>query len=196
MPRHRERGPKQYQYTVETIAAAAGLVVSTVHQHTSPSMIRGGSGVDPSDIQRVASYIQRYKAARSRPLAPDEFLERIWAMCPADPALARLRWEARWPAFQPFGCAERGCLSVVFEIGFCGGHGGSTRPAMAMDHSGYFQMLTETGYRPFHRLIAGEPPGLDVHHLDDNKWNNRPANLRAMTHKEHFGLHRSAAVDS
>jgi hypothetical protein len=35
-----------------------------------------------------------------------------------------------------------------------------------------------------HRFIMGEPPGMDVHHVDNNGLNCRRSNLEICTHKE------------
>lgn len=40
-----------------------------------------------------------------------------------------------------------------------------------------------------HRLVAGAPEGMDVHHLDGDRTNNDPLNLTIMSHAEHRRLH-------
>lgn len=62
---------------------------------------------------------------------------------------------------------------------------------------------SSTGYRKYygrheHRVVAeqmlGRPlkPGEIVHHIDGNKRNNDPSNLRVMTQSEHIKLHLAA----
>jgi hypothetical protein len=65
-----------------------------------------------------------------------------------------------------------------------------------------FDAIKENTYRKFygrheHRIIAeqmlGRPleRGEIVHHIDGDKHNNNPANLKVMTQSEHMKLHKS-----
>ena len=50
------------------------------------------------------------------------------------------------------------------------------------------------GKRDEHRVVFEErhgpiPPGYDVHHKDENKWNNDPGNLEALPKTHHRRLH-------
>jgi hypothetical protein len=51
------------------------------------------------------------------------------------------------------------------------------------------------GFSPVHRDVAsqkiGRPIGEDevVHHIDGNKQNNKPKNLKVMTKQEHYEIH-------
>jgi hypothetical protein len=45
-----------------------------------------------------------------------------------------------------------------------------------------------------HRVVAGAPDGMHVHHLDGNVTNNDPANLSTLTHSEHSKLHMKRVV--
>lgn len=46
-------------------------------------------------------------------------------------------------------------------------------------------------YKPTHRLVAGDPEGMVVHHKDHNRTNNIPSNLEIMTDVEHNAIHCS-----
>lgn len=181
LPRHRERGPKRFEYTVETIAAAAGLALSYVRGYRSRVF---------ESLSEVVEFVQHHAQRRSRVLTDAEAAERLFP----DPYLRShyaARWERRWPRFQPYGCASVGCSEVIFQPGFCYVHGGSKKPAVRLSglDGGYFQVLVGPIYKPLHRLVMGEPAGLDVHHLDENRWNNHPSNLAAVSHGEHFRSH-------
>lgn len=41
-----------------------------------------------------------------------------------------------------------------------------------------------------HRLVMGLPDGMVVHHINENKLDNRPENLQIMTRTDHIILHR------
>lgn len=67
----------------------------------------------------------------------------------------------------------------------------------AVNGNGYYEN-TNTGtklhrfvYEQFHGPI---PPGFQVHHKDDNKVNNDPENLEAMSASAHTILHNSTGV--
>jgi hypothetical protein len=195
MPNHRERGPKEYVYTVESVAAAAGRAVTTVRQDSGPRLAKSPKGVEMSDLLSVARYVQRHAVAGSRLLTDEEAMDRLEIDCPADLEQRRRDWVARWPRFEAYGCAATGCREVLLEAGFCPAHGGARRPSLIL-YGDYFNVLVADQYQPFHRLILGSPPGLDVHHIDENKWNNRPTNLEALTHAEHWRRHNGLGFNS
>jgi hypothetical protein len=63
---------------------------------------------------------------------------------------------------------------------------------------GYEKVLTSEGWKFTHRLIAEfDDPNSSgiVHHVDFDKRNNSPENLRFMTWKDHLDLHGSANVE-
>ncbi len=60
-----------------------------------------------------------------------------------------------------------------------------------LDGDGYFHVWTPNGYRQEHRIVAQAKPGEVVHHIDGNRQNNDPANLRVLPgHAEHLKIHQ------
>lgn len=58
--------------------------------------------------------------------------------------------------------------------------------------TGYF---TGGKAQKFHRVhyeqtVGPIPPGFHIHHIDEDKLNNHPSNLRVVTPREHRALHR------
>lgn len=53
----------------------------------------------------------------------------------------------------------------------------------------------ENGYAPEHRVVASKKIGRPlrsnevVHHVDGNKLNNKPKNLRIMSRSKHYKIH-------
>jgi len=66
-------------------------------------------------------------------------------------------------------------------------------------NTGYLRCTTG-GREYLHRQVwmdhhgARIPPGHDIHHVDHNKLNNHPSNLRLLTASEHTKLHREEVV--
>jgi len=68
--------------------------------------------------------------------------------------------------------------------------------AKALRRDGYVRVKTKHGWVLEHRLVAAEVMGRPlmtnelVHHLDGNKTNNAPDNLRVVTSEEHWDITR------
>lgn len=64
------------------------------------------------------------------------------------------------------------------------------------EKNGYIQIKMEGKWRWFHRVIAEEKMGSDiyegheVHHIDGDKQNNHPSNLKVLSKENHRELHR------
>jgi len=66
-------------------------------------------------------------------------------------------------------------------------------PQSYIDRKGY-PIDKKTG-KPVHQLVAekkfgNRPKGYDTHHINGDKTDNRPKNLRYLPHKEHFRLNK------
>lgn len=64
------------------------------------------------------------------------------------------------------------------------------------DGHGYLTIMTETGRKFVHRIVAANmlgiaelPENLEPHHIDGDKENNHPDNLAIATHKGHKTIH-------
>jgi hypothetical protein len=165
---HRERGPKRYEYTYPDLAERLDVSLSTVQHYR------------PDTPEALARLVHRQQVrVYSMPLTP-EAIEAVIGE-------GKLPlWEARWPGFQLWMCG--GCQgAVLFSKGLCEACGGG-KPAIAFDARGYIAVRVGPKYVPYHRLVL--PTDLDVHHVDGNKWNNRPGNLTAVEHDAHMKGHR------
>lgn len=59
-----------------------------------------------------------------------------------------------------------------------------------IDGEGYRRVKTPTGWRREHRVVAGvDDPQVHVHHVNHDKTDNRPENLRILTADEHAEEH-------
>ncbi len=167
---HRERGPKKYTYTVETVSELAGRRVNTLRSV--------GTRIVMGDLASVVGFVQRSRADASTLLEPNEFLEEY----------EQRWWEERWPRLEMYRCAHRGCEECLLgQSGYCVEHGGSRRPPWRL--KSYFELRTADGFQPYHRVVISAPAGRDVHHIDRNRFNNRIENLQVLTRAEHEALH-------
>jgi hypothetical protein len=177
--KHRERGPKRFEYTYEKLANLRGIKEQSLRLHVTKGEL------DPSDLLSVSCYLMKAVVGPQEALADESALEAI----NEDPALKLEAWQSRYPLFEIFQCAFRDCPNPIVGPGLCRNHG-HVRRALELDRQNYLMVLVGVDYVPFHRLVMGEPANLHVHHQDRNKWNNRPSNLEALTGIEHFLEHR------
>lgn len=168
IPRHRERGPKRYEYTYHGLAKRLGVSLSTVQGHR------------PSTPEALARLVHRQQVRmHARPLSHIAIGELI-----GEGKLPQ--WRNRWPRFELWWCG--GCQSeVLFTKGLCESCGGG-KPMMKFDSDFYFLVRVRRTYVPFHQLVL--PTEFVVHHEDGNKWNNRPDNLVAMDSAGHLEQHQ------
>jgi hypothetical protein len=173
LPHHRERGPKRWSYSFKDIAEATGYTINTTRTYLAAKGL---------DLLTVALHIAKAKSSVARRASTDELAAYFGNRLVA--------WEARWPRFELYLCPA--CHDPLLHQGLCEEHGGPPRPGLRLG-SKYVFVLAGPTYIPLHRIIAGCPPGLDVHHKDGNGWNNRPENLEPLTHEEHWRRHRFGA---
>ena len=178
--RHRERGPKVYGYTRADLAALVGIKKTSVPR-------------DMGLAEVVAWANRRLQALQEKPSEgelAEAFGERNWGL-----------WQSRYPRLDAWLCRgtaeprsrakprnDGRCDEILLSPGLCRFHGGG-KPAMRLAGDFYPELWTAGGYVPLHRILMGEPEGMDVHHIDLNKFNNRHANLRVLTHEDHMRLH-------
>lgn len=128
-----------------------------------------------------------------------------------DPLVALRSHAPRGPA-----CSVAECERRVEARGWCNlhyqrwlKHGDplyTKCPGRRIDVKGYvliwqpdYPLATKIGYVAEHRMVAWDAgilidPADDVHHRNDDKTDNRPENLAAMSHAEHRRLHNNARV--
>lgn len=62
--------------------------------------------------------------------------------------------------------------------------------------NGYHQYNTGYGWKWTHRRVAEKKmggsirPGYEVHHINGNKRDNRPKNLKVLSKKAHMAIHK------
>lgn len=174
IPNHRERGPKLISFTYDDLAAASGYARGSCQQMS-------GQVKHLTDLAMIV--VRGMARGRSKEFTRDRYValfsERYIE-----------RWEKRWPRFCLYTCAVADCpVPVVNGKGLCRRHS-RVGGAMVLDKYQYFALRVEGSVCvPYHRLVVGCPDGMDVHHKDYNKWNNRPENLQVLTHAEHMALH-------
>lgn len=188
-PKHRERGPARHTFTLPDLAEAAGRSLGTVYNTHPPT----------DDLVAVAQYIQEHRMERSRKVRAEDNVGAILRLALGfklfEDAELAARWEARWPRVALYFCAEDarlldatalGC-DLLLAPGFCLAHGGGKQGLVFVGR--YLGLRLDGPSMPLHRLLTGDPPGMDVHHVDGNWWNNRLANLAVLTPKAHARKH-------
>lgn len=176
LPRHQERGPQIYQYSLQLIAEAAKVEYQTVRKAVTDKRL------DPKDLRSVAAFIQQALTRRCRPIEEEEASSVL-------PAERRGWWDKRWPRFRLYRCANPECEEILLSPGACSAHGGDRRPGLRFDSSGYVCLLVGNDYVPLHKLIVQAQQGMHTHHRDGNPWNNHWANLECLTPAEHADRH-------
>lgn len=74
-------------------------------------------------------------------------------------------------------------------------------PSRAKRRDGYVTLLWRVGQNIYvealeHRVVMGLPPsGIDVHHVNGAKDDNRPENLQLIAQREHSSTHNSPVWD-
>ena len=167
---HRERGPAVRGFTLNDVAELSGKALSTVR-----------SGFRIGSLETAVRVITRSWARSAKEATEADMLAAGWL----DHDL-RL-WAQRWPLVRLWRCPR--CPGLTLARGACYDCGGC-RPPIRFGPLLHFEVDHGTGHMPLHRLIMGSPPGLDVHHIDYNRWNNRRENLVALTRKDHMRLHQ------
>lgn len=174
--RYQRRGPKKHGYTVEDLARLTGLAITTVRAYSLREF-------DISDVASTATFIRRHQVKLSRKLTPDELIELLGTTERAED------WLNRWPRFDLYGCGSPDCLEMLLGgPGLCKTHSGS--PITCRLNNFYYEMRVAKLWVPYHRLVMGCPKGKDIHHIDQNTFNNRLDNLEALTREEHRLKHR------
>lgn len=168
-PNHKERGPKVHGFTLNDIADLTGKKLTSLR---SGRRIRG---LEDAVYDVASSWARSAREATDADLLGSGFGD--WELP---------HWKNRWPAFRAWVCPR--CPELVLARGACRRHGGSRAP-VKFGPLGHFEVEDGQGWIPLHRIIMGCPKGLDVHHVDLNRWNNRRENLVAITQEEHRAIH-------
>jgi len=160
--RRKERGPILWKVGNAEIAAEAGV---------KESAVRTAVPQKGRTLRAVVEYVMSKWWRRSRRLSEREVRENLGD----DYA----KWEKRWPCFDLWTCGAPGCDELRLERGFCAKHGGA--PIVDLDVLLRFRIRVGDRWSLLARVIAGAPEGRYVSHLDGNRWNCLPENLRIET---------------
>jgi hypothetical protein len=170
---HQERGPERFSYTYHDIAHAVGQKTSSVKSNGSI-----GKLVRSADMAAVSRFvIGRRQRQAPRVDAAEVFSEKEQVM-----------WAGRWPEFDLFRCAGPNCKEVLLVRGLCFGCG-KVHPSVRFGPTDYIEVVFGTRHVPIHRILVDVPPKMHVHHIDQNKWNNRRENLQILTPDDHLAKH-------
>ena len=162
---HRERGPQRFTWTYPELAQMFGITTASVKYH------------QPSTIERLAQFVFKRLARRSRRITEEEMVARVFRK-----AEDLECWKARWPRFDLWWCGV--CENhVLFAPGACPKCGG-TKEAMRFNTKMQVQVRLGSRFRRLSKVLAGEPGGY-VWHADGNPWNHHPSNLLVLTWEEH-----------
>lgn len=171
---HEDRGLQRNHYTYDDLAEICGVKVASMQADRS---------VRVADLRSVAVRIVRALRAQSKALTPAD-LRKLWG---SDTLAAE--WEARYPPVDLYWCGYPACTAVRVGPGLCVDHGGDRFPGLDLTPAGYMRLRTGERYTPLHRLLV-PAAGMDVHHVDGNRWNNHPTNLNPMPHATHWAVHQ------
>lgn len=160
---HKERGPKRWEVSVAEVAELAGVRESTVRDALR---FEDSEKQKRSTLVDVFGFLVSRISKRSRKLEQPE-IEGL--LEDGDYAL----WEKRWPQFELWTCGVPGCSQLRFAEGLCEKHGGV--PLIDADDAWIFQVRLDGKWVPLADVIAG---GKNAVHVDGNRWNCRPSNLR------------------
>ena len=104
-------------------------------------------------------------------------------------------------------CSVDGCENPTLAKGLCGNHYALMRrngePIKTKIFKGEYikdgykyVYTSKRHYEPEHRVVMERflqrklKPNEQIHHIDGNKLNNSPSNLRIVTRSEHMSIHR------
>lgn len=160
--RRKERGPVMWEVGNAEISEEAGV---------QEAAIRTALPLRTRTLRAVVEYVMSRWWKRSRRLTDAEVRENLGADYE--------KWEKRYPRFDLWTCGVRDCDELRLERGFCAKHGGA--PLVDFDADLCFKARVGDRWMLLGRLMAGAPEGRFVSHLDGNRWNCRPDNLRIET---------------
>lgn len=103
-------------------------------------------------------------------------------------------WKDRYPKFNIYFCHEKDCKNFVLESGYCREHG-YPGPIKFLDKF-YFAISIGKKFIPYHQYLIHDvlnkerKPYYNIHHKDQNRWNNRIENLELIHCTEHRAIHK------
>ena len=179
--RHKERGPKRFEYTYRDVAKLFHVRESTARWLGLASLEQVVSHAR-SQWERMRGLDLRRMRSKSRRLTEQE----VSAWLENDEE--RAKWANRWPLYDLWMCGYPECGATLLDKGFCREHGGSE--SVGFDAQRHFTVLWGSRRIGLHRALRGCPEDMHVHHVDFNRWNNRLENLEILTPAEHQAKHQ------